>query len=199
MIDRVVRTIGSGCDVGFGSWTPGYLAVSLPIFAVFCSAQKQKRMAKRSKATDHGASNLKQCNLSQLLIYHVTLSDLTLVFSYVRRAWRFFSSSIYPSKPTKEISFDYLLPCIRLYGCLCLHTVYTSGIRLLPCSFRGFSFTSGTVVALNLMFLTLQTAEQLPNAHFSLSSLSSFDRCCLEVTESKDAKTVRSAATGAQH
>ncbi|KAM3435585.1 hypothetical protein NHJ13734_005488 [Beauveria thailandica] len=161
MTDRILRTIGFRW--GFGLWAPVYLAVSLPVLAVFYSAQKK---AKRSKATDSGAEDPKQRNTLQLLMYHVKLFDLfgILIIS-TSLTFLLLAVSIYSYQANEWKSP--LIICFLVFGAILLPVFGLYERYLAPSMFIPWSiFTNRTVVATNLMVLTLQTAEQLSNAYF---------------------------------
>ncbi|KAM3456501.1 hypothetical protein MY3296_001780 [Beauveria thailandica] len=161
MTDRILRTIGFRW--GFGLWAPVYLAVSLPVLAVFYSAQKK---AKRSEATDSGAEDPKQRNTLQILMYHVKLFDLfgILIIS-TSLTFLLLAVSIY-SYQTNEWKSP-LIICFLVFGAILLPVFGLYERYLAPSMFIPWSiFTNRTVVATNLMVLTLQTAEQLSNAYF---------------------------------
>ncbi|KAK8142730.1 hypothetical protein G3M48_008333 [Beauveria asiatica] len=161
MTDRILRTIGFRW--GFGLWAPVYLAVSLPVLAVFYSAQKK---AKRSKATDSGAEDPKQRNTLQLLMYHVKLFDLfgILIIS-TSLTFLLLAVSIYSYQANEWKSP--LIICFLVFGAILLPAFGLYERYLAPSMFIPWSiFTNRTVVATNLMVLTLQTAEQLSNAYF---------------------------------
>ncbi|KAM3500495.1 hypothetical protein MY10362_006342 [Beauveria mimosiformis] len=161
MTDRVLRTIGFRW--GFGLWAPMYLAVSLPVLTIFCSAQKK---AKRPKATDFGAEDPKQRNTLQLLMYYAKLFDLfgILIIS-TSLTFLLLAVSIYSYQANEWKSP--LIICFLVFGAILLPAFGLYERYLAPSMFIPWSiFTNRTVVATNLMVLTLQTAEQLSNAYF---------------------------------
>ncbi|OAA63023.1 Major facilitator superfamily domain, general substrate transporter [Cordyceps fumosorosea ARSEF 2679] len=160
--DSILRTIGFRW--GFGLWAPVYLVVSLPVLAVLRSAQR----AKRSEVA--GVADASETALPlafwEKVVHHAKLFDvvgiliistgLTLlllavsIYSYQADGWR-----------------SPLIICFLVFGALllpvfCLYERYLASSTFIPWSI----FTSRTVVATNLMVLTLQAGQQLANAYF---------------------------------
>lgn len=161
MSDSILKTIGFRW--GFGLWAPVYLAVSLPVLAVLHSAQKK---AKISHITSSNASQTKHRTLLQRFMYYAKLFDVIgILIISTSLTFLLLAVSIYSYQADEWRSP--LIICFLVFGAILLPAFGLYERYIAPSTFIPWSiFTNRTVVATNLMVLTLQAAEQLSNAYF---------------------------------
>ncbi|KAM6509563.1 hypothetical protein FALCPG4_017215 [Fusarium falciforme] len=162
--DRILATVGFRW--GFGLWAPVYVAVCAPVFAVFYLTQKRLGSSLQGDSVPAGRDSVSSRTWLQTVVHYCKIFDLAGVLIIATAlSFLLLAVSIYSYQADEWRSP--LIICLLVFGGLLIPTFAFYERYLAPVTFIPWSlFTNKTVIASNIMVLTLQAAEMLSHAYF---------------------------------